>query len=569
MREPAKADCASAAQGVGREALNGFLPHAVQEARRVCRDFHITSLFPLIDAADAALHDNDVLDVAVVGRFKAGKSSLLNLLIGRDILPVAVLPVTAVVTRIRYGPQDRATVRYLDGREEDVPLERLADYVTERGNPGNAKAVAIVDVQSPDLRPYTGVRFVDTPGLGSVFAHNTQVSMDWLPRVGAAFLAISSDQPLSEDDVRLLEHLGRHTPEVAILVTKADLVSARDLAAITEFTREQTAGRLRATVQVLPVSTRPGFEHLAQDLREFLDSRIVSHRAEKAAEILRHKVLTLLAGCREYLRVALSAASVAEEARLQLRRELEKERRDLASVRNEVWLLATDLKGRLQKDALQRFLEHHGELTQGLGEDLCREMHAWRGNLAKTTARFEQWTREAMVVRLVPLSHEEGGQLADRHVDAIRASLERVVRGFQDRLSQGIRRALGVSFSGAEFEVAVMPPRRPDAGIDRVFDTPFELLWFLIPMWLVRPLVNRHFLRMLPWEVEKNLCRLAAQWTAAIGRCVDNVAGQAQEFIQRELATVEDLLAKAPDRRAAVEKALAEIEALEARLSRE
>jgi GTP-binding protein EngB required for normal cell division len=566
MCEPAKARWANAAQGVCREAIDGFLPHAVQEARRVCQDFGVTSLFPLVDAADAALRDSGVLDVAVVGRFKGGKSSLLNLLIGRDILPVAVLPVTAVVTRIRYGPQDRATVRHLDGRQEDVPLERLSDYVTEQGNPGNVKQVAIVDVEVTDLLPYMGVRFVDTPGLGSVFAHNTQVSMDWLPRVGAAFLAVSSDHPLSEDDVRLLEHLGRHTPEVAILITKADLVSAGDLAAIAQFISEQTAGRVRAGLHVLPISTRPGFERLAQGLREFLDSRIVSRRAEKAAEILRHKVQGLLAGCREYLGVALSAASAAEEARLQLRRELEKEQRDLASVRNEVWLLATDLKGRLQKDALQRFLEHYGELTQGLDEDLRRQMHSWRGNLARTTALFEEWTREAMVARLVPLSHEEGGQLADRHVDAIRASLERVVRGFQDRLAQGIQRALGVRFSGTEFEVVVMPPRRPDVSIDRVFDTPVELLWFLIPMWMVRPLVNRHFLRMLPWEVEKNLCRLAAQWTAAIGRCVDDVAREAQDFIQGELATVEDLLEKAPDRRAAVEKALAEIEDLQSRL---
>jgi len=567
MREPAKATCANTAHGVGREPLDGFLPHAVQQARKICQDFHIASLAPLVDAADAALRDSDVLDVAVMGRFKAGKSSVLNLLIGRDILPVAVLPVTAVVTRIRYGPQDRATVRYLDGRQEDVPLERLADYVTERGNPGNAKQVALVDVQAPDLRPYTGVRFVDTPGLGSVFAHNTQVSMDWLPRVGAAFLAISSDHPLSEEDVRLLEHLGRHTPEVAILVTKADLVSAGDLVAITEFIREQTAGRLHAGLNVLPVSTRPGFEHLARGLREFLDSHVVSQRAEKTTEILRHKVATLLAGCREYLRVALSAASVAEEARQQLRRQLDNERRDLASVRNEIWLLATDLKGRLQKDALQRFLEHHGELTQGLTEGLRREMGAWWGNLAKTTARFEQWTQEAMLACLGPLSHEQGNQLADRHVDAAQAGLARMVRGFQDRLAEGIRQVLGVSFSGAEFEVAVLPPRQPDVNIGRVFDTPLELLWFLIPMWLVRPLVNRHFLRVLPWEVQKNLCRLAAQWTAAIGRCVDDVERQAQEFIQRELATVEDLLEKAPDRRAAVEKALAEIEALESRLS--
>jgi predicted GTPase len=96
MSESAKADCARAAQGVGREAIDGFLLHAVQEARRVCQDFRITLLFPLIGAADAALHDSGVLDVAVVGRFKAGKSSLLNLLIGRDILPVAVLPMAVV-----------------------------------------------------------------------------------------------------------------------------------------------------------------------------------------------------------------------------------------------------------------------------------------------------------------------------------------------------------------------------------------------------------------------------------------------------------------------------------------
>ncbi len=566
MREPTKANCASAAQGVDWNTPDGFLPHAVQQARKVCQDFGIASLIPMVDAADAALHDSDVLDVAVMGRFKAGKSSLLNLLIGRDILPVAVLPVTAVVTRIQYGPQDHATVRYLDGRQEEVLLERLADYITERGNPGNAKQVALVDVQAPDLRAYTGVRFVDTPGLGSVFAHNTQVSMDWLPRVGAALLAVSSDHPLSQDDVRLLEHLGRHTPEVAILITKADLVSAGDLAAIAQFINDQTAGRLHAGLNVLPISTRPGFESLARGLREFLDSRVVSHRAERSAEILRHKVATLLSGCRDYLQVALSAASAAEEARRLLQQKLDQERRDLASVRNEIWLLATDLKGRLQKDALQRFLEHHGELVQELAEGLGREMGAWRGNLARTTAQFEQWTEEAMLARLGPLSHEQGNQLADRHVDAAQASLARMVRGFQDRLAEGIRQVLGVSLSGAEFEVAVLPPRQPDVGLGRIFDTPFELLWFLIPMGLVRPLVNRHFLRMLPWEVTKNLSRLAAQWTTAIGRCVDDVEQQAQEFIQRELATVEDLLEKASDRRAATEKALAEIEALEQRI---
>ena len=95
-------------------------------------------------------------------------------------------PATAVVTRITYGARDRAVVRYLDGSSEEIPLERLTEFVTERQNPDNVKNVNEVDVDLASLEPYRGIRFVDTPGLGSVFAHNTRTSLEWLPEVGAA-----------------------------------------------------------------------------------------------------------------------------------------------------------------------------------------------------------------------------------------------------------------------------------------------------------------------------------------------------------------------------------------------
>jgi hypothetical protein len=93
----------------------------------------------------------------------------------------------------------------------------------------------------------------------------------------------------------------------------------------------------------------------------------------------------------------------------------------------------------------------------------------------------------------------------------------------------------------------VKQPARPDVQIGRVFDHPFELLWFVIPMWLFRPLVQRHFLRGLPWEVEKNLHRLTGQWSDSIGRTVDDLARQAEDFVREELDTVEGLVAKAQD----------------------
>jgi len=63
--------------------------------------FQISAVPPHLEACRALLHQKDLIDVGIFRRFKAGKSSLLNHLADRPILPVGVTPVTAVVTRIR------------------------------------------------------------------------------------------------------------------------------------------------------------------------------------------------------------------------------------------------------------------------------------------------------------------------------------------------------------------------------------------------------------------------------------------------------------------------------------
>src|SRR5512143_2300802 len=111
----------------------------------VCRRFRIDSLAPQLAACEELLGDGGVVDVAVLGQFKAGKSSFLNGLIGAAVVPVDVLPSTAVVTRIGYGERERVTVHGLGGEPFEIPRTRLAEFVTERGNPANEKRVAVVD----------------------------------------------------------------------------------------------------------------------------------------------------------------------------------------------------------------------------------------------------------------------------------------------------------------------------------------------------------------------------------------------------------------------------------------
>jgi GTP-binding protein EngB required for normal cell division len=533
----------------------------------ICRRFGIDSLVPQRAACEELL-GGGVVDVAVIGQFKAGKSSFLNGLIGAPVLPVDVLPSTAVVTRIGHGPAERVTVHDLAGERTEIPLCRLAEFVTERGNPANEKRVAVVDVELPSLAPYEGIRFVDTPGLGSVFAHNTRVSREWMPRVGAVLVAVSVNHPLSEDDLLLLDDISLHTPEAVLLLTKADLVSAEELASVIEFTRSQSTARTGKEWAILPVSNRPGFGSMRDEVAEHLRKRIAGRREEVFGEIARHKVRALIAGCGEYLKLAERAAEAADAARSDLVAAMARERGCFDSVRGEIRLLCNHLQAEVRTAADRRFHAYRDEVTVRVTANLREAMAKWEGHLGRVTRKFEEWLGDAMMEEMGAISLNGEAHLSGFLFRA-RASVERTVRAFADRLAGEIERALGVRFEGARFDPRVEEPARPDVRLSPTFDTHFDLLWFLVPMGIFRPLVRRHFLRRIPWEVEKNLSRVAAQWADAVGASIDGLFRDATAYLEREVATISGLVgeADAASRREEIRAALGELAALESAVS--
>jgi hypothetical protein len=386
-----------------------------------------------------------------------------------------------------------------------------------------------------------------------------------MPRLGAALVAISVNHPLSEDDLLLLNDVSSHTPEAAILLTKADLVSGEELASVVEFTRYQAASRTGKEWRILPVSNRPGFDAMRAEVREYLRERIAGRREEAFGEIARHKALGVVTGCREYLLLAQRAAESAEAAREELLSALAREREDLRSVAGEIRLFCHDLKTQVRTAANDRFHAYHGEVTGRLTETLRKTMPGWKGNLARATRDFESWLADAMMEEMGSVSLHGEGHLAGFLFRA-QASVDRSVRAFQDRLAKEIERALGIRFSGVRFKAQVEEPSHPDVRLSPTFDTHFELLWFLIPMPLFRPLVRRHFLRRIPWEAEKNLSRVAAQWADAVGGVIDGLARDAAGFLDRELSTIEGLVGPRMDsgsRGEEIRAALSELSALE------
>jgi GTP-binding protein EngB required for normal cell division len=199
--------------------------------------------------------------VACVGQFKRGKSTLLNALVGYEVVPTGFIPVTAVPTVIRFGDAPHARVRMRDGMWRDIAMPELKEYVTEELNPENQKAVDGAEVFVPSPLLSSGMCFVDTPGLGSVFTGNTATTQAFIPHIDAALVVVGADPPIAGEELALVESIGTQVQELILVINKADRTSDPERAAAAKFTREILERRLhRSMGEVFEVSAAERME---------------------------------------------------------------------------------------------------------------------------------------------------------------------------------------------------------------------------------------------------------------------------------------------------------------------
>ena len=200
--------------------------------------------------------------VACIGQFKRGKSTLLNALVGHEVAPTGFVPVTAVPTVIRFGDELRARVRMCDGSWQDVDLSDLKEYVTEELNPENKKGVEGAEVFVPSPLLSSGMCFVDTPGLGSVFTGNTATTQAFIPHIDAALVVVGADPPIAGEELALVESIGTQVQDLILVINKADRTSDPERAAAVKFTREILEKRLhRPMGKVFEVSAAERMEN--------------------------------------------------------------------------------------------------------------------------------------------------------------------------------------------------------------------------------------------------------------------------------------------------------------------
>jgi GTP-binding protein EngB required for normal cell division len=505
------------------------------------------------------------IDVAVFGRFKAGKSSFLNHLAGRTVLPIGVLPLTAIVTRLSYGPAERAEVQFLNGETKEIRLDEIGLYVAENENPNNQKKVASVVIQLPALRPLAPLEFVDTPGLGSAFAHNTETTFQWLPNVGAALVAVSCDAPLSERDLALLEELRRHTPKIVLLLTKADLLTESQRAEVLAFVRKHLREKWETDWPVFFYSIRPEQAELKVELEQKLLSPLIRNRGETADAIARHKLLSLLSQTLNYLQMAHAAATLAESSRQALREHLAEERGQFDLLRSELNVLSREWSANALDFYLAKLEPTQTALQSRITTGLREQFPRWNLRLPPMLEAWREWLGIFLKRELSEVSRSQRTVFCEP-LHKARAHLTRTLRAFHDRLAEHVKSALGVTLTPHEFVLEVREPTAPPVDVAFAFDAAFTTIGWLIPLTLFRNPIERVLLRKARWEVQKNLSRVAADWRDRVAKIINELTGQAEKQALDELAALEQTLAQTASKAPELAKAIAELEEFQKRL---
>jgi hypothetical protein len=182
----------------------------------------------------------DTFQLAVAGQFSRGKTTLMNALLGGPYLPMGALPMTSVITTVRYGSRPKAIVRRRGpGLAAEVPLAQVAGYIAQASATRAEQRVVSAEVEVPAEILRLGFEFIDTPGVGSAIEINTATARRFLPRADAVIFVTGFDSPLTQAEAGFLADAAGHAGKLFLVLNKRDLVSGQDADAVLEFVRNR------------------------------------------------------------------------------------------------------------------------------------------------------------------------------------------------------------------------------------------------------------------------------------------------------------------------------------------
>ncbi len=387
--------------------------------------------------------------LAVLGQFKRGKSTLLNALLGAEVLATSVVPLTAIPTFLSWSAQRRARITFSDTKPpedrafpDDGPLhDFLAAYVTETGNPKNHLNVSHVEVFLPAAILQKGVVLIDTPGIGSTFRHNTEATLNFLSQCDAALFIVSADPPVTEVEIEFLKQVRTKVPHLCFIMNKVDYLDPAERATALEFFGRvlESQGGLTPPAGIFPVSARRGLKgRLEKDpglwkesglerLEAYLINFLATEKSRALAVAIARKALALTDDLVMSVELRLRAMAISIE---ELERRLATFEGKLKEIDQERLIAQDLLKGTNRR--MHEFLEEYAE-------DLRKRSFAYLESLVREEmekangAGGDEDSLRELVAQAIPgyFEHETG-----KAVKTFEARMAQALRPFQTRTDE-------------------------------------------------------------------------------------------------------------------------------------
>ena len=206
--------------------------------------------------------NKDQFVITIVGEFSRGKSTILNAILGADIIPTAVAPTTATLNIIHYSDTPFLKVHFRDGSKEDLEFNKSAFKEFTGLVDFDPSTIKYMEMGYPVDYLKDGTVLVDTPGVNDIDEQRMDITYGYMPVSDATVFIFNASTPFRRSEQEFLsDHvLTNNIPKLFFVVNRIDEVDPEDLDEVTDDLQNKLKAILKVDeVELHPISARSAF----------------------------------------------------------------------------------------------------------------------------------------------------------------------------------------------------------------------------------------------------------------------------------------------------------------------
>jgi len=441
----------------------------------------------------------------------------------------------------------------------------LDGYVTEKGNPNNEKGVKQVVIEYPSDFLKDGITLIDTPGVGSVFQHNTDVTYEFLPKLDAAIFLFTIDSPVAQNELDFLKDVSKKAVRIFFLLNKVDYAEKEDINEAIGFAKGILERELdKENIRIYSISAKMALEAALENdrskweksgLQQFMNGLkdfISQEKKDALIESVRvamQRIISQLKFTADLEMKALTTpiAQLAEKISIlkEKMQSVEEDEKDILFVFEGE---TKEVFEKFQKDYEDFMGDNYKELESALEKYFTENTALSTGELTEKTREYiteetlnaiDAWKKEEFK-ELAQISERITGKLAKK-MESVISELQNLTADIFEIKHEGFRQIKG--FKQAGYFYYNMEPEK-----HFLVPTPLTAAPFL-PGVIAKRMVMGHMKRWLQQQFDRQCGRVRYDIAQRMDKTFKDYAGYLKDMLEETKQNILASVEKAADMR--------------------